>query len=146
VEIKKEKDDAAADLALIGAAQRSPIPGMQKPARSFSCARRFPTLASAGDSACHAMNMNPKGARGKKRVSRTGKKMSLIAGPFSRASSRRSCQSCCRQSSEPEAAHSACLVTRTEIDRLVKKGLLKPERRHDHDAVEEAVMISPRKH
>jgi hypothetical protein len=52
VEIKKEKDDAAADLALIGAAQRSPIPGMQKPARSFSCARRFPTLASAGDSTC----------------------------------------------------------------------------------------------
>jgi hypothetical protein len=28
-ESKKEKDDAAADLALIGAAQRSPIPGMQ---------------------------------------------------------------------------------------------------------------------
>jgi hypothetical protein len=31
------------------------------------------------------------------------------------------------------------LLHETEIDQLVQKGFLKPERRHDHDAVENAM-------
>ena len=31
------------------------------------------------------------------------------------------------------------LLHETEIDQLVQKGFLKPERRHDHDAVEDAM-------